>query len=251
MKFGIDMGHNCPPDTGAVGIKIEDNLTKAVGTKLMAKLSAAGHSVINCTPNSASSVSDSLEQRVNKANNNNVDIFVSIHFNKFNGNARGTEIYAISNAAGRIGQGVLDEIVKLGFMARSVRATPKFYVIVNTSMPAILIECCFIDSQTDMNLFDVEKMAEAIKVGLIGPVKNGPSIPQPGTLKISVPTVLKPSTKQSTQIPNTELVDIAVGDYPVVDSRFEENHYWVKWPNQSQGGRDEHFVFAGHGKVQG
>jgi N-acetylmuramoyl-L-alanine amidase len=44
MKFGIDMGHNCPPkDIGASGVKQEDDLTKAVGTKLMAKLSAAGH----------------------------------------------------------------------------------------------------------------------------------------------------------------------------------------------------------------
>lgn len=35
MKFGIDMGHNCPPDTGATGIKQEDALTKAVGTQLI------------------------------------------------------------------------------------------------------------------------------------------------------------------------------------------------------------------------
>jgi N-acetylmuramoyl-L-alanine amidase len=27
MKFGIDIGHNCPPETGARGIQIEDNLT--------------------------------------------------------------------------------------------------------------------------------------------------------------------------------------------------------------------------------
>jgi len=68
MKFGIDMGHNCPPkDIGASGVKQEDDLTKAVGIKLMAKLSAAGHSVINCTPTSASTVNESLKKRVNKA----------------------------------------------------------------------------------------------------------------------------------------------------------------------------------------
>ena len=44
MKFGIDMGHNCHPhDTGASGIKQEDVLTKDVGTRLSAKLAAAGH----------------------------------------------------------------------------------------------------------------------------------------------------------------------------------------------------------------
>ncbi|MBD2430398.1 MULTISPECIES: N-acetylmuramoyl-L-alanine amidase [Fischerella] len=72
MKFGIDIGHNCKPDTGAVSIKKEDDLTKAVGTKLMEKLSAAGHSVINCTPNITRSVDESLQKRVNKANDNNV-----------------------------------------------------------------------------------------------------------------------------------------------------------------------------------
>jgi N-acetylmuramoyl-L-alanine amidase len=74
MKFGIDMGHNCPPkDIGASGVKKEDDLTKAVGTKLMAKLSAAGHSVINCTPTSAGTVNESLKKRVDKANSNAVD----------------------------------------------------------------------------------------------------------------------------------------------------------------------------------
>jgi len=32
MKFGIDMGHNCPPhDTGASGWEQEDKLTRSVG----------------------------------------------------------------------------------------------------------------------------------------------------------------------------------------------------------------------------
>lgn len=65
MKFGIDIGHNCPPrDIGASGIKQEDDLTKDVGTRLINKLKAAGNTVINCTPGSASSVSDSLWKRV-------------------------------------------------------------------------------------------------------------------------------------------------------------------------------------------
>ena len=38
MKFGIDIGHNCPPDSGAGGIKSEDKLTMEVGNKVIAKL---------------------------------------------------------------------------------------------------------------------------------------------------------------------------------------------------------------------
>lgn len=247
MKFGIDIGHNCPPDTGAVGIKQEDVLTKDVGTRLMQKLSSAGHSVINCTPNTATSVGESLRKRVDKANANLVDIFVSIHFNAFNGTANGSEVFAISNTSKAIAQSVLNQIVKLGFTNRGVKNTP-FFVIKNTSMPAILVECCFCDSTADMSRFDAENMAEAIKVGLIGD-SDDTSTPQPGTLKITTKTVLKPSTEQASELPPETLVEIDLGDYKVLDFRYEERHYWVKFPNKELGGRDEHFVFDGHGKV--
>ncbi|WP_375512515.1 hypothetical protein [uncultured Nostoc sp.] len=58
------MVHNCPPETGATGIKQEDILTKAVGIKLIQKLKAAGHTAIDCTPTSANSVNDSVFLRI-------------------------------------------------------------------------------------------------------------------------------------------------------------------------------------------
>ncbi|BAY79782.1 cell wall hydrolase/autolysin (plasmid) [Nostoc linckia NIES-25] len=250
MKFGIDMGHNCPPhDTGATGIKQEDTLTKAVGTYLIQKLKAAGHTAIDCTATSASNVTDSLRQRTNKANTNNVNVFVSIHFNKFNGTANGTEIYAISNASKGIAQSVLKEIVKLGFNGRGVK-NAGFFVLKNTQMPAILIECCFCDAKVDMDRFDAEKMAEAIKDGLVGESNDEEhKSDKKYVLEITTKTVLKPSTEQASDLPKESLIDIEPGDYPVLDVRFEENHYWVKWPDKSKGNRDEHFVFAGHSKV--
>lgn len=250
MKFGIDIGHNCPPhDTGATGIKQEDILTKAVGTHLIQKLKAAGHTVIDCTPTSASGVTDSLRQRANKANANNVNVFVSIHFNKFNTKANGTEIFAISNASKGIAQSVLKEIVKLGFNSRGVKNSG-FFVLKNTQMPAILIECCFCDSTTDMNRFDAERMAEAIKDGLIGESSDEEhKSDKKYVLEITTKTVLKPSTEQASDLPKESLIDIEPGYYPVLDVSFEENHYWVKWPDKSKGNRNEHFVFAGHSKV--
>jgi hypothetical protein len=35
-------------------------------------------------------------------------------------------------------------------------------------MPAILVECCFVDSATDMNLLNADTMAGAIVKGLTG-----------------------------------------------------------------------------------
>lgn len=247
MKFGIDIGHNCPPDTGASGIKQEDHLTKEVGTRLIQKLQSRGHSVINCTPSSCTSVTHSLQQRVNKANQANVNIFISIHFNAFNSQAHGTEIFAISNASRGIATPVLNEIIKLGFTNRGVK-NRGFFVLRKTAMPAILVECCFCDSQADMNLFNAEKMAEAIAVGLIGQTNNN-GTNQHHTLRISDNTVLKPSTEQASNLPPDTLINIAQGDYQIFDFSFEEGHYWVKWPDDSKGDRREHYVFAGHSQV--
>lgn len=250
MKFGIDIGHNCPPDTGSVGVKKEDDLTKAVGTLLIDKLKKAGHTVVDCTPTRASSVTDSLRQRVNKANQANVNLFVSIHFNAFNGQANGSEVFGISNAAQGIATKVLNEIVKLGFRNRGVKGT-QFYVLKNTQMPAILVECCFCDARVDMDRFNAEKMAEAIKVGLIG---RSPAVDKAKDkeyiLEVTKPTVLKPSPEQSEDLPPESLIGIAPGKYPIEDFSFEEGHYAVEWPDKnSPSGRQEDFVFAGHTKV--
>jgi N-acetylmuramoyl-L-alanine amidase len=246
MKIGIDIGHNCPPyDVGAVGIRQEDELTKAVGELLMQKLAADGNDVINCTPNMASSVIDSLMRRVDKANYNQVSIYVSIHFNAVSPTnfPRGTEVYAVSNVGKSMAQSILSEITKLGFKDRGVKNAP-FYVIKKTTMPAVLVECCFIDSKADMDILDVDKLAEAIKVGLVGPNQESGTI-HSGKLKVLQPTILKPSTDQSSSLSLQQLVNIMPGEYSVLDFRHEERHYWVKMSG-NQGGRSEHFVFDGH-----
>ncbi|MBC1224282.1 N-acetylmuramoyl-L-alanine amidase [Nostoc sp. UCD121] len=179
MKFGIDSGHNCPPDTGARGIKFEDNLTLDVGNRVIAKLRALGNDVVVCRPSSASTVRDSLSKRCSTANGSKVDIYVSIHFNAFNNQANGTEVFATSETGRRIAKPVLDEIVKLGFFNRGVKSGSHLYVLKNTDMPAILVECCFIDSQKDMNLFNPEAMANAIVKGLTGKVPTTPVNPVP------------------------------------------------------------------------
>jgi N-acetylmuramoyl-L-alanine amidase len=179
MKFGIDIGHNCPPDTGARGIKFEDNLTLDVGNRVISKLKALGHEVIQCKPEKSNTVRDSLSQRCEKANVTKIDVYVSIHFNAFNERANGTEVYAVGEAGRKIAKPVLDEIVKLGFFNRGVKSGSHLFVLRNTNMPSILVEGCFIDSQTDMNLFNPETMANAIVKGLTGQLPTVPVNPIP------------------------------------------------------------------------
>lgn len=166
MKFGIDIGHNCPPDIGAQGLELEDHLTLEVGNKVIAKLKSLGHEVIRCNPSKVNTVKESLTKRCEIANTAEVDIFVSIHFNAFNGQANGSEVFAISEKGKQIAKAVLDEIVKLGFVNRGVKKGNQLFVLKHTIMPAILIECCFVDSPKDMKLFSAETMTNAIVQGL-------------------------------------------------------------------------------------
>lgn len=182
MRFGIDIGHNCPGDIGVEGIEYEDYLTLDVGKRVMSKLKDLGHQVIDCKPSKSISVVDSLRKRCAKANESKIDIFVSIHFNDFNGFANGTEIFAISDTGKKIAKSVLDEIIKMGFFNRGVKNGSHLFVLKNTNMPAILIECCFIDSEKDMKLFNSEAMANAIVRGLTGKLTSGKNIYVPDEL---------------------------------------------------------------------
>lgn len=170
MKFGIDMGHNVRPDSGATGIRQEDHVIKEVGVRVIEKLRKLGHTVVVCTPSSATSVGNSLYQRVKNANDNNVDMFVSIHFNA--GGGRGSEVFANSTRGRELAQKVLNQIVALGFVNRGVKDGSWIYVIRNTQAPSILIECAFLDSKEDMERYNPEDMANAIVKGLAGKTVN-------------------------------------------------------------------------------
>lgn len=173
MKFGIDIGHNFPPDTGAPGIpgtkKSEDVLAMAVGKLVIQKLIKAEHIVIECNPSEpCTKVRESLQQRVDKANTENADIFVSIHFNDSEENtAHGTEVFAIAFVGKQYAKSVCLEICKLGFKSRGVKDGSHLFVVRETEAPAILVECCFCDNQKDMAIFNAELMAEAIVKGLL------------------------------------------------------------------------------------
>ncbi|ARC85214.1 N-acetylmuramoyl-L-alanine amidase family protein [Clostridium argentinense CDC 2741] len=169
MKIGIDCGHTLSGDDyGAVGIKAESVLTREVGTRVINKLKALDHSVINCTIDTCNSLEKSLAYRVNQANNNNVDLFISIHFNAYNGQVHGTEILTWGAEQLPEATRVLNNLVGLGYANRGIKDGSNLYVIRNTKSKAMLIECCFCDNKEDMNKYDAEKIANAIVEGIAG-----------------------------------------------------------------------------------
>ncbi|KRU42206.1 MULTISPECIES: N-acetylmuramoyl-L-alanine amidase [Clostridium] len=179
MKIGIDCGHTLSgADYGAVGIKAESNLTREVGTRVISKLQALGHTVIKCYKDTCSNLNDSLSYRTNTANNNNVDLYVSIHFNCYNGSAYGTEVFTYGGKELLEARKVLNNICSLGYTNRGLKDGSGLYVLKHTKAKAILIECCFCDNSGDMNKFNAENIANAIVKGLVGQTtSNTPSKP--------------------------------------------------------------------------
>ncbi len=246
MFFAIDIGHNTPPfDTGARNNQYsEDVLTKLVGELVISKLNQRGYKAVSVTPQSAYSTDDSLMQRARKANQLDVDYFVSIHFNSFSSpRANGTEVYVYDNrsSARPLAQSVVSNIAYLGFLNRGVKQA-RFRVLELTKMPAILIECCFISSDKDMKLFDAEKMANAIVDGLVGK-EEVTTIS--GVLKVRYTTFLKPSSNQSSNIEPSQLEVIQPGDYKAKLIAKEESHYAVELESKI-GSRQVDYIYTGH-----
>lgn len=246
MLFAIDIGHNCPPDTGAVsGKHKEDELTKKVGRLVIAQLKKRGHKAVSVTPSRAISVNNSLRQRAIKANSIGADYFISIHFNAFSkASANGSEVYVYNSrsSARLLAQLVLNNIVSLGFRNRGLKYQ-RFAVLAQTSMPAMLIECCFISSDRDMGIFNAQAMATAIVNGLIGEEEEPENIP--GVLKVHTPTYAKPSTEQSEDLAPENLYEINPGEYKANLLAEEEGHYAVELEDQI-GEREVHYIFSGH-----
>ena len=164
--LAIDIGHNVPYDTGAVGIRREDDLNRLVGNSLISKLRERGIKVVNCTPNTAKSLNDSLYQRVITANNCGATLFVSIHHNACPG-GYGAEVLCIKDnyqdgLSTKVGEAILNELASIGLKNRGVKDRRDLYVINNTS----IVECAFVDSSSDMANYNPEKTAAAIYNGI-------------------------------------------------------------------------------------
>ena len=166
----IDAGHG-GSDYGAVnGSRFEkdDNLRLALAVQK--KLSEQGQKVIMTR---TSDIYMPLLERSAVSNNNNSDMFVSIHRNSVeNSSANGVENWVQTGSApvnAAYAQNVLNRIVGAGVQSnRGVRAG-NFSVLRNTRAPAMLLEMGFISNSTDNELFDnnFDAYANAITRGIL------------------------------------------------------------------------------------
>lgn len=176
MKLGRNCGHTLfGTGTGATGNgKKEQDLTREVGHFVDEFMKQLGHTIINCTVDKATSSSNALNLIVQKANAQPLDLFLSIHFNSFNGQANGTEcwIYSERDITKSIGDRICNNFANMGYKNRGVKLSKNapqggLTVVDYTKAPAILVECCFIDNLSDMKKYNPKEFAKAIVEGIL------------------------------------------------------------------------------------
>ena len=171
-RIVIDAGHNHQTvDTGAAGNGLkEQDITWEIADKLRMNLQRNGFEVIMTRPQKTDSlgttVRESLQERVDIANRNNADLFLSIHCNSGGGTGTETYCYQLGGNGEKLAKLVQEMVTaETGLTNRGVK-TDNLFVIKNTVMSAILLETAFIDNASDAELLasssGQQKFADAI-----------------------------------------------------------------------------------------
>lgn len=178
MRICIDMGHT-PTSPGASGYLDELSCDRALGDRIISELEARGHVVFNSTPDDWVAYPDEINQRVDYANQRDIDLFVSLHLNA--GGGTGTEVlYYQGDSTGqkyaaRISSNLANA---LGLPDRGAKGNNWVGVICNTYCTAVLIEVCFVDREEDYDAWCAcpwDDMVLAICNGVDGASYDVPS----------------------------------------------------------------------------
>lgn len=154
--IAIDIGHNVSLAGAINGIYQESYLNKIIGEKVIYKLRSMGYNVVNTLPKGTHTQSSELTQRAITANSNEVDKFVSVHFNSYtDASVGGTEVYySAESGSFDMGKSIAANISNTFEIAnRGAKTGDHLAVLKNTNMPAVLVEVLFITSQGDMDKF--------------------------------------------------------------------------------------------------
>lgn len=166
--YNVHGGHNSIVP-GANKYLNEVTEDRAVKNKVISYLKAAGHTVYDCTDDAGSTQGKNLSNIVAKCNAHTVDLDISIHLNA--GGGTGTEVlyYSGSSEGKNMAAKVSEKVASaFGWKNRGAKARSDLYVLNSTKAVAILVECCFVDSQADASKWSADKCAKAIVEAVTG-----------------------------------------------------------------------------------
>ena len=184
----IDAGHGLP-DGGAVGINgsVEQGINLDITLKLQRLLEQSGANVIlTRSDNNAIYLNDSEKIKNNKINDlklrksiiesSNSDIFISIHMNKFEQSKyRGAQVFysEFPNESELLAKHIQNNIKLIADQnnKRQIKENKDVFLLRNTKIPSVLIECGFISNAEEEKLLNDEnyqnKVVYAIYHGIL------------------------------------------------------------------------------------
>lgn len=155
-KASLNGGHSpyAPGASGYFDEVTEDRKVRAACDRYLRQLGWTTH---DSSTEERSSKAD-LSTIVSRANGSKADYFVSFHFNSSRDHAgHGAEVYYSPTSKSPWGKQTAAKVSAalaklMGITDRGAKAQ-NFYVIKHTTMPAILIEVCFLDNKADADAY--------------------------------------------------------------------------------------------------
>ena len=174
MKVFISAGHG-GSDPGAVanGVKEKDlNLSIALACRDMLEKNG-----VSVKMSRTKDENDPVGEEVKECNAYAPDLAVSIHNNAGGGDG-GEVFYHHGGGKGKtLAENILAEMVKVGQNSRGIKTRVNsqgkdYYAFIrNTSAPAVIVECAFVDNATDLKILAseslIKSMGEAIAKGIL------------------------------------------------------------------------------------
>lgn len=180
MRIGLNAGHTISgPGSGTSGVIVESQETRKVVARLTEIFTSMGVNIVPCTIDKAASQAAYLKQAVDLANQDNLDWFISIHFNNDSAKkGKGVEVYTYKGRQYQDAIEVCEHISALGFNNRGVKDGSGLYVVRKTKAKSMLIEVCFVNDPDASNYNkNFDEVCNAIAYALADYV--APTAPKP------------------------------------------------------------------------
>ncbi|HEY3416080.1 MAG TPA: N-acetylmuramoyl-L-alanine amidase, partial [Armatimonadota bacterium] len=172
MRIVLDAGHG-GNDTGAIGYRgtLEKDINLDVIQRTARLLQATGATVY-LTRSDDTFIT--LDGRPALANNNNADIFLSVHCNSSaaRNTLSGTQTYYYTPQSAALAAAIHPEIVKALELKDGGIRTARFLVIRKSNMPAVLVELAFINNGNEESLLCTPEFRQKAAQGLVNGLRR-------------------------------------------------------------------------------
>lgn len=187
-------------------------------------------------------------QIIKACNSSGAELAIDIHNNAGGGDGAEVYYYSGGGTSETLANNILTEIKAIGQNSRGAKTrigsggSDYYYFIRETSMPAVIVECAFVDNRTDMNIIDTT--AEQKKMGVV--IAKG--ILKTLGIAYKASTTTKPTTKPTTsgfksylvRITSPNGVNIRKGagtNYAIVDAIPKGGAYTIVAEKTGQGAK--------------